>query len=261
MRRVPVLFLLFFPVVILPLAGPLSAQSQQQTDAHTLLNRIPPPPPANDDHRVLELKAQGFGDPILIARIDASDWTFRLTDADLVSLQKSGLSAQVIAQMIDHMSINIAAVVIDDKRVAMVTLDQATTGGRLMNNLTGDITPLTQNAYLDGSLAATIATAMPDIKITLPKDDSIRNYILVQMKRHQDRRELVVDTGSGISNSHAGIQQSAIVKTSVVSRGGHAFQLLPEQMLKPGAYMVYIVGSADEKRDIYGKGFDFTVIE
>jgi hypothetical protein len=256
-----VFFLIFSSVISLPAAGAQSTPSQSQKDARRLLSGIPPPPAANDNHRVVELMLQGLGDEVILAKINSSDWNFKLSDADLVDLQQQGLSPVVIAQMVDHMSLNIASVVIDDKRVNMVTLGQAKTGGRLLNNLTGDITPLTQNAFLEGATAATTATIMPEITIVLPKDDSIRNYVLVQMKRHSDRREIVVDTGSGISNSHAGLQESAIIRTSVVSRGGHTFQLLPDQTLKPGAYMVYIVGSADEQKDIYGKGFDFTVVE
>jgi hypothetical protein len=30
--------------------------------------------------------------------------------------------------------------------------------------------------------------------------------------------------------------------------------------LKSGQYMVYVVGSSDERKDIYGKGYDFAVL-
>jgi hypothetical protein len=35
---------------------------------------------------------------------------------------------------------------------------------------------------------------------------------------------------------------------------------VPSAPLKSGQYMVYVVGSSDERKDIYGKGYDFAVL-
>jgi hypothetical protein len=35
--------------------------------------------------------------------------------------------------------------------------------------------------------------------------------------------------------------------------------LTPAKRLKRGEYMLYILGSADANKGIYGKGYDFTV--
>ena len=88
--------------------------------------------------------------------------------------------------------------------------------------------------------------------------DRIDNYILVQMDGKGDRRELEVEARGGIVGGKNGIRVEAIHKTSVTSLGGNKFQLDTES-LKKGEYLVYVVGSPDSVKGIYGKGYDFTV--
>jgi hypothetical protein len=45
----------------------------------------------------------------------------------------------------------------------------------------------------------------------------------------------------------------------VILRAENVYQLLPIHELKPGQYLVYVVGSSDERKNIYGKGYDFAV--
>jgi hypothetical protein len=45
----------------------------------------------------------------------------------------------------------------------------------------------------------------------------------------------------------------------VILRSENVYQLLPLNALKAGQYMVYVVGSSDEQKNIYGKGSDFAV--
>ena len=92
----------------------------------------------------------------------------------------------------------------------------------------------------------------------LPKGDTIDNYILVQMDGKGDRRELEVEARGGLVGAKNGIRAEAIHKTHVAPLGGNRFQLGTDT-LKKGEYIIYVVGSPDSIRGIYGKGYDFTV--
>jgi hypothetical protein len=220
------------------------------------------PPTTNDNPCVVALMKRGFDDSIIIAKIKASTWTFKLSDDDMAALLKQGLSSRVVAAMVDSNVSSVAKVTVDDQTVTIVTLGQAKTAGRLLNNLTGDLTPLRENAFLEGDSATTQASPMPEILISLPKGDSISNYILVKMNvKDGERRELGVGSGGGIGNGRTGLSSnSAIRPIRVILRSENIYQLLPTNQLKFGQYMVYIVGSSDEQKDIYGRGYDFAVL-
>jgi len=256
MRRVP--NLLVFPALIALCLGfaPVSARGQS-----TLTVRPAATAAANDNGRVVEMMNMGLDDAIIVAQIRSSDWTFVLTNQEMLRLRKLGLSAPVVAAMIDHNVHRNVTVLIDDKLINIDTLSQAHTNGRLLNNLTGDLTPLTQEAYLSGAVSANLGSPMPEITVTLPEGDSINNYILVEMRQKGDRREIQIGSGSGIGNSRSGVSTSAIRKTRIIPRSSNTFQLLPLVPLKRGQYMVYVIGSADEERDVYAKGYDFAVLD
>ena len=75
-----------------------------------------------------------------------------------------------------------------------------------------------------------------------------------------DRRELGVGTGGGIGNGRTGLSSNSTVRPiRVILRSEDVYQLLPLNQLKAGQYMIYVVGSSDERRNIYGKGYDFAV--
>jgi hypothetical protein len=221
-----------------------------------------PAPAPNDNNRVVAMMNKGLDDSIIVAKIKASSWTFTLSDDDMLALRKKGVSSRVVAAMVDDSVSARAKVSVDDQAVTLVTMGQAKTAGRLLNNLTGDLTPLKENAFLEGGTATTEASPMPEILITLPKGDSIGNYILVKMNvKGDDRRELGVGTGGGIGNGRTGLSSnSAIRPIRVILRSEDVYQLLPLNQLKAGQYMVYVVGSSDERKDIYGKGYDFAVL-
>jgi hypothetical protein len=204
---------------------------------------------------------KGLDDSIIVAKIKASNWTFQLSDDDMLALRKKGLSSRVVAAMVDDSVSTRAKVSVDDQPVTLVTMGQAKTAGRLLNNLTGDLTPLKENAFLEGGTATTEASPMPEILIALPRGDSIGNYILVKMNvKGDDRRELGVGTGGGIGNGRTGLSSNSTVRPiRVILRSEDVYQLLPLNQLKAGQYMIYVVGSSDERRNIYGKGYDFAV--
>jgi hypothetical protein len=141
-------------------------------------------------------------------------------------------------------------------------MGQAKSAGRFLNNITGDLTSVKENAYLEGGTATTQASPMPEILITLPKGDSVGNYILVKMNvKGDDRRELGVGTGGGIGSGRTGLSSNSPVRPiRVILRSENVYQLLPLSQLKSGQYMIYVVGSSDEQKDIYGKGYDFAVL-
>jgi hypothetical protein len=246
--------LLFLPAIFIP---PVRCQKPLQPLSAKPAFALAP----DDNGLVIAMMKKGLEDDIIVAKIKGSNWAFLLSDDAMLALRKQGVSARVIAVMIDHMVLTGASVFIDGEQIEVSTLSQSTTGGRLLNNLTGDLTPLRQNAFLDGAVASTSASPMPLIKITVPRGDSINNYILVQMKQKDDRREIEVNTGSGISNSRSGVETSAIRKTIVIPRGDNSFQLLPMKPLKHGAYLIYIIGSADQRKNIFARGYEFSVLD
>ncbi|MBS1842633.1 MAG: hypothetical protein JSS69_17050 [Acidobacteria bacterium] len=80
----------------------------------------------------------------------------------------------------------------------------------------------------------------------------------MQLDGKGDRRELEVESLGGIVGGKSGIRAEAIRKTSVTELGGNKFQLVTGT-LKQGEYIIYIVGSPDRVKEIYGKGYDFSV--
>lgn len=252
--------LLLLACLSAPFSSALS-QTVPATETPVLKNHPEGASATDDNNRIVAMMNKGLDDSIIVAKIKASSWTFELSDDDMLALRKKGLSAQVVAAMVDESVNTVAKVTVDDQPVTLVTMGQARTAGRLLNNLTADLTPLKENAYLDGGSAATEASPMPEILLSLPKGDSIGNYILVRMERKGDiRRELAVGSGGGVGNGRTGLNsKSAIRPIRIILRAESVYQLLPLNQLKAGQYMVYVVGSSDERKDIYGKGYDFAV--
>jgi hypothetical protein len=118
-----------------------------------------------------------------------------------------------------------------------------------------------QKAFLTGPKApVAAASASPTISISLPKGDTIDSYMIVQMDKKDDRRELEVGSTGGIVGGKTGIRAEAIRKTTATPTGENTFKLVPTEALKPGEYFIYVVGSADKVKEVYGKGYDFSVL-
>lgn len=214
----------------------------------------------NDNDKVISLSSKGLDDDIIISKIKSSDWRFQLGDDDLVALKKAGVGSKVVAAMLDSSVISVAQVTVDGKPVLMQTLGQGKTGGRIGAALTYGIKSVKEKAFLTGPHAKMIAASkQPALKIELPKGESIESYILVQMDKKDDRRELEVASVGGIVGGKSGIRAEAIRKTTVTASGGNVFTLVPSEALKPGEYIVYVVGSADKIKEIFGRGYDFSV--
>ena len=217
-------------------------------------------PAPNDNAKVIALSAKGLDDDIVIARIKSSSWKFGTTDDDLVALKKAGVSSKVVAAMLDASVITAAQVSIDGNPLVMQTLGQGKTGGRLGAALTYGIKSVKEKAFVNGPRAKTFSKSKtPTINIELPKGESIENYILVVMDKKSDRRELEVASVGGLVGSKSGIRAESIQPITVSATSENNFKMVPKQELKPGEYIVYVVGSADKIKDIFGRGYDFSV--
>jgi hypothetical protein len=215
---------------------------------------------SNDNDKVVALCQKGLDDDIVIAKIKASSWIFQLGDDDLVALKKAGVPSKVVAAMLDASVISEARVSVDGNVVQMQTLGQAKIGGRLGSALTYGIKSVKEKAFLSGPKAAVTARSnSPIIMVSLPKGETIDSYIIVQMDKKDDRRELEVGSVGGVVGAKTGIRAEAIQKATATPNGDNSFKLAPTEPLKPGEYIVYVVGSADKVKEIYGKGYDFSV--
>ncbi len=212
-----------------------------------------------NNNRVIELTKMGLDDEIVIARIKTGQPKFSLADEDLVSLKKSGVSGKVIAAMLDASVLTAAAVKIDGKKCELHTLGQAKVGGRLGRAFTYGIKSVKQKAYLQGQHSTVVVSPTPIIEIEIPPNDTIDNYLVVKMDKKGDRRELEVGSSGGIVGAKAGLRAESIIKTSSENISGRRFKLSCQEKIKKGEFILYVVGSADAIKGIYGKGYDFTV--
>lgn|SRR5208283_595916 len=210
------------------------------------------------DARVVELSKMGLDDEIIIAKIKNGSCRFQLSDVDLLELKKAGVSSKVGAAMLDANALTAPRVTVDGKDVTLHTLGEAKVGGRLGQFATLGVKSRKVKAYLEGQHSAVMSSSTPAIEIDLPKGEPIDNFILVQLDEKSDRRELEVDSLGGIVGAKHGVREEAIRQTHVTDLGGNKYKLVTEG-LKRGDYIIYVVGSADFEKGIYGRGYDFTV--
>jgi hypothetical protein len=220
---------------------------------------LPPQEGDIDNARVVEMCKMGLDDDIVIAKIKTGRTKFALGDNDLVALKQAGVSGKVIAAMLEASVLKEPHVVIDGNPAPLHTLGQAKVGGRLGSSLSMGIKSVKSKAYLQGQHAAIIVSKSPNIEMELPPGDSVDNYILVKMDPKGDRRELEVGSAGGVVGGKQGIRAESIVKTSSDALGGRKFKISASETLKSGEYILYVVGSADFQKGVFGKGYDFTV--
>jgi hypothetical protein len=212
-----------------------------------------------DNARIIEMTHKGLGDDVIIARIKASATKFSLSDDDLATLKKSGVSDSVVAAMIQSTQLTSPKVTIDGNPVEVRTIGEQKVGGRLGHAVSFGIMSVKNKAYLQGQHASLIASRTPVINIELPANDNIDNYIIVEMDDKGDRREIEMGSVGGTVGEKVGIRADRIVRTSATPVGGRRFKVSPVKELKKGEYLLYSVGSADFPHGVYGQGYDFTV--
>jgi len=212
-----------------------------------------------DNARVIQMTEMGLGDAIIVAKIKTSKSSFSLTDQDLVELSKAGVSDSVIAAMLEASVLTNPNITVDEVPLELHTLGQGKVGGRLGRFATLGIKSAKWKAYLQGPHSSVYASRTPTMIFELPRNDSIDNFILVKMHGKKDRRELEMGSVGGVVGGKAGIRAEDTIPTIITVLGGNRFQLVPTKKLKKGEYILYIVGSADTIKGIYGKGYDFSV--
>ena len=212
-----------------------------------------------DNARIIEMTHKGLGDDVIIARIKASATKFSLSDDDLATLKKSGVSDSVVAAMIQSTQLTSPKVTIDGNPVEVRTIGEQKVGGRLGHAVSFGIMSVKNKAYLQGQHASLIASRTPVINIELPANDNIDNYIIVEMDDKGDRREIEMGSVGGTVGEKVGIRADRIVRTSATPFGGRRFKVSPVKELNKGEYLLYSVGSADFPHGVYGQGYDFTV--
>jgi len=212
-----------------------------------------------DDARIIEMTHKGLGDDVIIARIKAGATKFSLSDDDLATLKKAGVSDSVVAAMIESTQLTSPKVAIEGNPVEVRTIGEQKVGGRLGHLATMGIKSVKNKAYLQGQHASVIASRKPVIDIQLPANDNIDNYIIVEMDDKGDRREIEMGSVGGTVGEKVGIRADRIVRTSATPVGGRRFRISPVKELKRGEYILYSVGSADFPHGVYGQGYDFTV--
>lgn len=212
-----------------------------------------------DNARVMQMTEMGLGDAIIVARIKTNKCNFSLSDLDLVKLSKAGVSDSVIAAMLEANVLTEPIITVDEKPLALHTMGQGKVGGRLGSMMTLGIKSVKWKAYLQGKHSGVYVSRTPIIIFELPSGDSIDNYILVKMHGKKDRRELEMGSAGGAVGAKTGVRaQDTVPITTIVLDGGR-LQMVPAKELKKGEYILYILGSADTIKGIYGKGYDFSV--
>jgi hypothetical protein len=212
-----------------------------------------------DNTRVIQMTQKGLGDDVIIARIQAGTTKFALSDDDLADLKKANVSDRVVAAMIESTRLTVASVKIDGNPVQLHTIGEQKVGGRLGHAVSLGIMSVKDKAYPEGQHASAIASRNPVIEIELPPNDTIDNYIVVEMDGKGDRRELEIGSVGGTVGGKVGIRSDRIRRISPAPLGGRRFKITLVESLKRGEYILYAVGSADFPHGVYGHGFDFTV--
>jgi len=242
---------------------PFPAGDAKPSPAPTSSGQSAPPSASTgseiDNARVVQMTKLGLGDEIIIAKIKTGNCKFALSDADLAELKKGGVSDKVVAAMLEASVLKSPRVTVDGNPVELHTFGQEKIGGRLGSTVTLGVKSVKEKAYLQGQHASVFASATATIQIELPPNDTIDNYILVRLDGKGDRRELEIASGGGAVGHKRGVRAEKIVKTSYEPVSGRIYKITLGESLKSGDYVLYIVGSADFEKGIFGRGYDFAV--
>jgi hypothetical protein len=237
--------------------------------------------------RVVELSKLGLDDDIVIAKIRNGNCQFQLGDSDLVALKKAGVSAKVIAAMLDAGSSTTTSVTAMPKaaetnsvaspaagptaagmyvsngdtftKIMGQILSTKRTGSLLVSDLTMHIKTSKVNAQLLGAHAQNVTGPNPQFIFIPAKQEgdagvNAGDLILIRMEQKKDRRQLEVGaTGawrqsSGVALSH----EIQLVRTEM--RPG-AYKIAPTTALSKGEYGLYLARGEGMAPYIY----DFSV--
>ena len=253
------LFSMFFVAMLIP-GTVLSQQQFPYNPASPSPQRAASTAQGSDitNARVVEMTKIGLDADIIIAKIKNGTCRFDLGDSDLLELKTAGVSSKVVAAMLDASALAAPRVTVDKKEVTLHTMGEAKVGGRIGHIATVGIKSTKVKAYLEGPHSAVVSGSTPYVEIDLPKGVPIDNFLLVRLDSKNDRREIEVDAIGGIVGAKHGIRAEAIRHTHSTNLGGDKFRMQTEVLAK-GDYVIYVVGSPDFEKGIYGRGYDFTV--
>lgn len=121
------------------------------------------------------------------------------------------------------------------------------------------IVPPKSKAVLPESTSSVhINEKQPAFEIHLPEDLTINRFILLRMEQKEDRREIEVEVLPRFVYPDIKPKATSIpIRTREIQQQVH--EVLPEDPLSEGEYFIYISGSAVRAKQIFGKGFDFTI--
>lgn len=206
---------------------------------------------------IIEMTKRGVKEDAIIARIKSETARFSLTDQDRLRLKQARVSAKVIAAMVEASVIKAPRLTLDGKPIGGKTLAQAKGGGDLGRVLKGK--SVKAKVFLEGAFSEVTTTSTPNLEIELPEGDSIDDYVLVRIDPKGIRREIEVTFVGGTAGVKTVFPPGTLIAgTPVVVRPG-LHKLTFARPLPTGEYMIYVLGSADFAKGIYGKGYDFDV--
>jgi len=247
-------------------------------------------PPSNSIsvEEVVRLAHAGVSDEIIITKIKKAGKSFDLSAEEILELKKKGVSDDVTKMLMDPsqpyapvspaaMSASAsagkpAAAVTDPvgskvpsmsglyyspdaARVDFIPLSLKPLTAAAGGGLSGFLKKGGVDGYLAGSKAALrLSATQPILYLRLPEKNAIEDVILLSLTQKSDRRE--VSFGSKPMKPIFPIE--AIRPFEVKELGADLFRLTPAT-LKPGEYVLLLLGSGDDKKGILGKGWEFSV--
>jgi hypothetical protein len=212
---------------------------------------------AIDNARIIKMVSLGLDDEIIVAKIKTSKCSFEMADDDLLKLAKGGISPKVQAAMMEANKVTVTRVVIDKKPVDLRLFAQL--------HMTQQLLSLSKTrASLPGKHSSVIVGQTPEIFMELAPGDEIRNYILVQLDGKDNHRELPLATSAlgkvmGYPSNTGDVSKEAIRPTAATPLGEGKFKITPATPLKPGEYLICVVGTYEFLKRVFAKGYDFTV--
>lgn len=237
--------------------------------------------------RVIELSKLGLDDDIIIAKIRNGNCQFQLGDSDLVAVKKAGVSAKVIAAMLDAgsstaKSVTATPTTAEANSVAPPTAGPTTagmylssgdtytkimgqllgtkrTGSLLASKLTAGIKTSKVNEQLLGAHAQAVTGPNPQFLFIPAKQEgdagvNAGDLILIRMEQKKDRRQFEVGA-TGAWRASSGVALSHEVQLSRTEVRPGVYKIAPMTTLSKGEYGLYL----DRGENLAPYVYDFSV--
>jgi hypothetical protein len=222
--------------------------------------------------RVIELSKLGLDDDIVIAKIRNGNCQFQLGDSDLVALKKAGVSAKVIAAMLESGSSiakpetttarpeeasSVASPAASPTAPGMYVssgdtltkimgqiLSTKRTGSLLVSGLSMHLKTSKVNEQLLGAHAQTFTGPNPQFLFIPAKQEAdagvnAGDLILIRMEQKKDRRQFEVGA-AGAWRQSSGVALSHEVQLSRTEVRPGVYKIAPVTTLTKGEYGLYL---------------------